>query len=511
MIMKARFTSETIIRMTADIAMLNAALCLALLLRFLMVDFQMDNAVGYRAIFWRTSLLLSVPALIIFSLFGFYSRGRAYSSRYKMLVITEATTLLFLIVGFGNYAYPPYRNLPRGALVLAWALVTTALVLSRMWSGWWTSVVLKSATTSVVTMPGRPTVMVIGGAGYIGSGLLPKLLDRGYKVKLFDCFMYGEEPIAACKDHRNLEIIRADFRRVDQVVCAMKGVSTVVHLGAIVGDPACAIDENLTLDINLVATRMIAEVAKGHGIERFIFASTCSVYGASDELLDERSALSPVSLYAKSKIASERVLLGMQDARFSPVILRFGTIYGLSGRTRFDLVVNLLAAKAVMDGEITVMGSDQWRPFIHVDDAGSAVLSAVEARAEKLHQVVFNVGSNEQNLTLGGLGKLINRIVPNAVIKVSDTNADRRNYRVDFRRIHETLGFSPSWSLESGIRQVISAIDEGKVVNYRDPSYYNVQVINAERGRLNAQKDWADQLIQTSSSPYTPTVHASAA
>ncbi len=507
--MKFRFTSETIIRMAADIAMLNAALCLALLLRFLMVDFQMDNAEQYRAIFWRTSLLLSVPALIIFSLFGFYSRGRAYSSRYKMLVITEATTLLFLIVGFGNYAFRPYRNLPRGALVGAWALVTAALVLSRMWSGWWKSVVLRTATTSVVA--GKPTVLVIGGAGYIGSSLLPKLLKRGYKVKLFDCFMYGDEPIAACKDHHNLEIIRADFRQVDQVVAAMKGVSTVVHLGAIVGDPACAIDEDLTLDINLVATRMIAEVAKGHGIERFIFASTCSVYGASDHILDEHSALNPVSLYAKSKIGSERVLLGMQDANFSPVILRFGTIYGLSGRTRFDLVVNLLSAKAVMDGEITVMGSDQWRPFIHVDDASSAVFSAVEARAEQLQQVVFNVGSDEQNLTLGELGELIKRIVPSAVIKVSDTNADRRNYYVDFRRIHQTLGFSPLWSLESGIRQVIRAIDEGKVLDYREPRYYNVQVINAECGRLKAQKNWADELIQTSNDPYIPTVRASAA
>lgn len=509
MLTKVRFTSETVVRMAADIAMLNAALCLALLLRFLMIDFQMGNAEQYRAIFWRTSLVLSVPALLIFSLFGFYSSGRAYSSRYKMLVITEATTLLFLIVGFGDYALRPDRNLPRGAFVAAWALVTAALVLSRMWSGWWKSVVLKSARTTVVN--GKPTVLVIGGAGYIGSSLLPKLLKRGYKVKLFDCFMYGDEPIAACRNHHNLEIIRADFRHIDQVVAAMQGVSTVVHLGAIVGDPACAIDEDLTLDINLVATRMIAEVAKGNGIDRFIFASTCSVYGASDEILDEHSDLSPVSLYAKSKIASERVLLGMQDARFSPVILRFGTIYGLSGRTRFDLVVNLLAAKAVMDGEITVMGSDQWRPFIHVDDASSAVLQAVEARAEQLQHVVFNVGSNEQNLTLGGLGELINGIVPSAVIKVSDTNADRRNYYVDFRRIRQTFGFLPKWSLESGIRQVISAIDEGKVIDYRDPKYYNVQVINAERGRLKAQKDWADQLIQTSSRPYTPTVRASAA
>ena len=151
-------------------------------------------------------------------------------------------------------------------------------------------------------------VLVIGGGGYIGSALLPKLLDAGYHVRLLDLLLYSTEPIQDVLSHPDLEVIQADFRQVDRVVEAMQDVDAVIHLGAIVGDPACALDEELTIEVNLMATRMIAEVAKGSGINRFIFASTCSVYGASDELLDEYSALNPVSLYARSKIASEQVL-----------------------------------------------------------------------------------------------------------------------------------------------------------------------------------------------------------
>ena len=159
-----------------------------------------------------------------------------------------------------------------------------------------------------------------------------------------------------------------------------------------------------------MATRMIAEVAKGSGVGRFIFASTCSVYGTSrrwKEILDERSALNPVSLYARSKIACEKVLHKMADDQFAPVIVRFGTVYGLSGRTRFDLVVNLLTAKAVIDHEITVMGGDQWRPFLHVDDAARAVFMALEAAPALVANQVFNVGADDQNYTISQVGEIL--------------------------------------------------------------------------------------------------------
>jgi len=295
----------------------------------------------------------------------------------------------------------------------------------------------------------------------------------------------------------DLEVIQADFRQVDRVVEAMQDVDAVIHLGAIVGDPACALDEELTIEVNLMATRMIAEVAKGSRINRFIFASTCSVYGASDELLDEHSALNPVSLYARSKIASEQVLKNLAGPDFSPVILRFGTIYGLSGRTRFDLVINLLAAKAVVEGKITVYGGDQWRPFVHVDDAALAILKALQSPLATVRNKVFNVGSDEQNYTIQQVAEIIQRLVPTAQVLNMGSDTDRRNYRVDFSKIRNILDFAPQWSVVQGVQQVIARIQSGQIVDYRDAKYSNVKFLSEERASrlMPHHNGWAHELI----------------
>ncbi len=205
-----------------------------------------------------------------------------------------------------------------------------------------------------------------------------------------------------------------------------------------------------------------------------------------------------MSLYARSKIACERVLLSLRDGAFCPVILRFGTIYGLSGRTRFDLVVNLLAAKAVSEGRITVYGREQWRPFLHVHDAARAVLAVMESREQQLTECVFNTGSNEQNYTLGQVGEIINRMVPSAELICTDWIADRRNYRVDFSRIRRTLNFYPQYTIEQGIQQVLDAIRCGTVVDYRDPKYSNVKILSEGQGRqvLKPTRDWANEMLE---------------
>ena len=159
-------------------------------------------------------------------------------------------------------------------------------------------------------------------------------------------FLFGQEPIAEFINHPNLEIIKGDFRKVDDLCIAINDCYAVVHLGGIVGDPACSIDEKLTIEVNLTATKVIGQIAKSVGVKKFIFASSCSVYGAQDSLLNEYSDTYPMSLYAKTKITSEQILSELSDENFSPIFLRFGTVYGLSGRTRFDLVVNLLTANA---------------------------------------------------------------------------------------------------------------------------------------------------------------------
>lgn len=323
-------------------------------------------------------------------------------------------------------------------------------------------------------------VLLVGGAGYIGSALVPLLLEAGYRVRVLDLLIYGDAPIRRFIDHPNFTLIQGDFRQVDKVVESLQGIDTVVHLGGLVGDPACALDEDLTVEINLMATKMIAEVAKGYGVSRFVFASTCSVYGEMDGLLTEESPVNPISLYARTKVASEKVLLKMADQGFAPTILRFGTVYGFSGRTRFDLVVNLLTAKAVTEGVITLYGGDQWRPFIHVHDVAKAVMTTIAAPGRAVAGRVFNVGSDEQNHTLAEVAAHVQGIVPGSTIVDRGANTDKRNYRVSFRAIREELGFTPDWTLDEGIEQVAAALRSREVVDYRMPIYSNVQFLTDE-------------------------------
>lgn len=357
-----------------------------------------------------------------------------------------------------------------------------------------------------------PKVLVTGGAGYIGSALLTKLLKNGYQVRLLDQMFFGTSPIASVLKHPNLEVVRGDFRQVDKVVQSMRDVDSVVHLGAIVGDPACALDEDLTIETNLMATRNIAEIAKGSGVGRFVFASTCSVYGANegDELLHEGSPLNPVSLYAITKLAAENVLMSMADSRFSPTCLRFSTIYGLSGRTRFDLVVNLLTAKALLNGQITIQGGDQWRPFLHVDDAALSVLKALEAPLEKVHREIFNVGSDEQNRTIQQIGEMIQERVPAASLVNMGSGGDKRNYKAHFKKIREVLGFTPQWTIEQGIEQVAYLINSGKVSDYQASQYSNVKFLMEEGASrlVRREANWAYDLVSQTTPAAFPVANA---
>jgi len=493
------FTIQGIVRVIADMIMVNMAVILSLALRLLWVvaDGNSTSGLSYRLTFWNyarvflnNSWALTLICLIVFSMSGFYTYGRFYRGRYKALIVFQAVSLAYIIFGFVTYLaqstvllgnLSELLNFQRGALLLAWALSTLMLMAARGWATVWKGVIkAENARLNRPETKRIQNVLVIGGAGYIGSALLPKLLEAGYNVRLLDLLIYGTEPIHEWLNHPHLEVIKADFRQVEKVVQAMNGMDAVVHLGGLVGDPACALDEQLTIDINLMATRMIAEVAKGSGIAHFIFASTCSVYGASDEMLDERSELRPVSLYARSKIASEKVLLKMADDTFAPIILRFSTIYGFSGRSRFDLVVNLLTAKAVVDNEITVFGGDQWRPFLHVSDAAQAILRVLKMPLNAVRNQIFNVGSNEQNYQIKQVAELIQKRVPSAKIISNDEITDKRNYWVNFNKISRTLGFVPEWTVERGIDQVIEAIRSGKIKDYRDAKYSNIEFLKQQ-------------------------------
>ncbi|MBY0496014.1 MAG: NAD(P)-dependent oxidoreductase [Cyanobacteria bacterium] len=499
-------SADVVVRIVADALLINLAIGAALVARYVNVP-TFDGLSVTRESFWeylsyyRNSVIAFTPlALLVLYFHGIYTRVRSYRRRAKVFLVLRAVSTAYLIFGFVVFQLNGALYMPRGAVLFAWAFTCAFMIAARLWTWLWVKaagyVVDRQSTSIEDRAIGR--VLVIGGGGYIGSEVIQQLIAKDYSVRVLDVLLYGSEPLAAVLNHPRLEIIKDDFRRIDTVVEAMRDVDAVIHLGAIVGDPACAIDEGLTVQINLTATRMIAEVAKGHGVNRFLFASSCSVYGASDEILDELSALNPVSLYARSKIASEHVLQSMADQRFAPVILRFGTIYGLSGRTRFDLVVNLMAAKALFQGSIDVFGGDQWRPFVHVADAARAVVECLEAPLAAVRNRAFNVGSDAQNYTIRQAADIVAALVPGVTVNERTDVIDKRNYRVSFKALNAVIGFEPRWTLEAGIMQVIDAVRAGKIVNYEDPKYNNARFLSEEvRVRLGReQANWEEDLMR---------------
>ncbi|MGB9898519.1 NAD-dependent epimerase/dehydratase family protein, partial [Thermanaerothrix sp.] len=492
----ARLTLEMAERIIADAVMVNLALITAFTLRFLsffMFGEEARDPLFYSALFQNfvrayrdLGWLLTLICLVIFYLIGFYTYGRAYRSRYKALLVFQGVSLSYLIFGFLAYFIQGSTPFPRSVLILAWLLTLILVGGLRIGAALFRRTVWAEA--KIWGMPQKRTInkrtinniLVIGGAGYIGSVLVRKLLGRGYYVTVLDVLLYGDESIRDLYGHDRFEFIRGDMRNVENVVRAMQFADAVVHLGALVGDPACALDEKLTLEINLAATRIIAEVAQGFGIQRFIFASTCSVYGASDQLLDEHSALNPVSLYARTKMESERVLLAMNNERFAPVILRLATVYGLSPRPRFDLVVNLLAAKATCEKRIIIFGGDQWRPFIHVDDAAEAIVRCLEAPLEAIKGQIFNVGSDEQNYQIRQLGDIIRQLIPDVEVVLQGEDVDKRNYRVSFGKIRKYLGFTPRRTVADGVLEIKAAIEDGRIRDYRDAHYSNLKTLSEE-------------------------------
>ncbi len=479
-----RITRRMLKRMVVDAVLVNLCLATALFARYLLASWSQHGGLfvdqhlmrSFLGIYLNSALLLTVVALLIFYFSGFYTRGRVYISRYKALVIFQAVTLTYLAFGSLVFLAGTSIGLPRSVLPVGWLLtllsvggVRVIFVLIER------EVLLDLGTVGRVEVRDPRNALVIGGAGYVGSVLVRKLLARGYRVRVLDCLLYGDESLAELYDRQGFELIQGDFRNVEAVVRAVQGMGSIIHLGAVVGDPACALDEEFTFEVNLAATRMIAEAGKGYGIRRFIFASSCSVYGASDEVVDERSKPAPMSLYSRTKIESEKLLLSIMSDSFSPVLLRFATVCGMSYRPRFDLVVNLLAARAVFDKKITIFGGDQWRPFVHVEDVSKAIIHCLEGPVELVGGQVFNVGSEAGNYRLIQVGDIIKRIVPDTMVSVQRDNDDQRNYRVSFEKIQRMLGFQASGTVEDAILEIVGAVRSGRIVNYRAPRYSNVK------------------------------------
>ena len=321
------------------------------------------------------------------------------------------------------------------------------------------------------------SVLITGGAGYIGSILSRKLLAKGYKVRLLDNLLYGDGPIRELYSEDGFELVKGDVRHIEEVVTAIRGIDAVVHLAAIVGDPACSLGPRLTIESNYLATKLLADVCKHHQVNRFLFSSTCSVYGASSKKLSETSELNPVSLYARSKIYSEDAILNIIDENFSPTILRLGTVYGLSPRPRFDLVLNIFVARAIREGSLQVNGGMQYRPMVHVADVAEAFIACLEAPLDKVRGETFNIGSNAQNYRILELGQKVVEMIPSAKMEQSVSKIDDRDYWVYFDKIRNTLGFEPTLTIEDGIRELRQFLEEDPARNYKDSQYYNHQIL----------------------------------
>ena len=316
-------------------------------------------------------------------------------------------------------------------------------------------------------------VLVIGGAGYIGSVLVRKLIENGYKTRVMDILLYGDESIKELYATKNFEFIHGDCRNMQDVIRGLEDVDAVIHLGEIVGDPACSLNPDFTIEVNYMATKTLAEACCYCGINRFIFSSSCSVYGVNDEEVDENSELSPMSLYARCKVESEKAILSIKNAYFTPVVLRLGTVYAFSYRPRFDLVINLLTAKAVTEKRIEIYGGEQWRPFVSTGDVTNAIIYALRVEDRHISRQIFNVGSNTQNYKLYEIGQLIKKVMPHVDIEVRRDIKDSRNYKVRFDKIKQVLGFECKANTLDEIVRMRDYILNSRDINVNDPRFSN--------------------------------------
>jgi nucleoside-diphosphate-sugar epimerase len=444
---QSRFLYDVVVSTAA--AVLTFAFALALLGR------------GVPALFFGPPLVLALNRML-----GIYTTHKVGGGLGKTLWLTISLVLSTVVVLLVS------RNVPASLLffVLLWA----PLVLPRLLLNLNTRVKTNFVTSAIVR---RGPVLVVGGAGYIGTHVVEQLLQADMPVRIFDRLLYGRGPINDLVTDPRVELVEGDVTDMVKLLEAMRGASSVVHLAGLVGDPACAVDEAFTRHTNVIATRMVKEAALSFGVPRFIFASSCSVYGTADREVSEGDELNPVSLYARTKIDSERELLLCPDENFSVTVLRFATVFGHSRRPRFDLVANLFTAQAFTDGRITLTGESQWRPFVHVRDLARAIVVVLKSDPELMRGQVFNVGDRRLNMTIGQLAETVKGVVgsirPVEIIRQPDVT-DRRNYAVSFEKIRTALQFECTTSIVEGLEEILREFQRGVYGDWRAGAYSNV-------------------------------------
>lgn len=321
-------------------------------------------------------------------------------------------------------------------------------------------------------------ILVTGGAGYVGSTLVPLLLAEGHDVTVLDSLMHGGAPLLGVWANPAFTFKQGDIRERDLVRELLPGIDAVVHLAAIVGDPACARNPEISRAVNFECSLALIEESRKAGVQRFIFASTCSNYGRMSDptkYVDEDSELAPVSLYAETKVAVEKTLLATASTNSSwcPTPLRFATVFGVSSRMRFDLTVNEFTMEMLTKKHLVVFGEQFWRPYIHVRDAARGIQTVLNAPAEKVMGKVFNVGSTDQNFQKQQLVDMIRPHAPDAKVEFVHKQEDPRDYRVCFSRIQQALNFRITRTVADGIDEVAHLVRSKVIEDFTDKRFRN--------------------------------------
>jgi nucleoside-diphosphate-sugar epimerase len=320
-------------------------------------------------------------------------------------------------------------------------------------------------------------VVVTGGAGYIGVPLCLDLAASGRTVRALDVLLHDQTDVAATLDQAGVELIRADIRDAAAREAALSGADAVVHLAAIVGDPACARDPAVSHEVNVAGTRALVRDAARLAVKRFVFASTCSNYGRmADPItpIDESGVLAPVSLYAEQKVEMEKALLESDNSGLEPVCLRFATIYGVAPRMRFDLTVNEFTRDLWARRRLEVFGEQFWRPYVHVRDAGRAVRTVLDAAADLVVRDVFNVGRSGENYRKLDLVQEIRKQTDRGEVAYVRRDEDPRDYKVSFDKIRDILGFETEMTVPDGIAEVLDALEQNRFGDPFDGRYRNI-------------------------------------
>jgi nucleoside-diphosphate-sugar epimerase len=321
------------------------------------------------------------------------------------------------------------------------------------------------------------TTVVTGGAGYIGAALCRELLASGRTVRALDVLLHGQDDIADALAADGVEVVRGDLRDSAVRERVLAGADSLVHLAAIVGDPACALDPAQSNEVNVEGSRSIVQDAQRLGVQKLVFASTCSNYGRMADPtvpITEDGELSPVSLYAEQKVGIEQALLNGSYGELKPTCLRFATVYGVAPRMRFDLTVNEFARDLWADRELEVFGEQFWRPYIHVVDAGRAVRTALDADPELVAGQVFNAGRSGENYRKLDLVEEIGRQTDSGRVTFVKRDEDPRDYKVSFDKIRDVLGFETLMTVPDGIGEVLAALDAGSFPDPFERRYRNI-------------------------------------